>query len=481
MAVGTGWDTAVSHYGVSVLLSATKISGFLLQVPITGSGSHALQASYAPDQASNYAASSSNTVSVTGTAALQPASLSLTLNPGATGTYGTAFSVTASVAQAAGQLYATGEVTYQFDNDSAVPLGLSATGSTVIVLGVPGAGSHSVVVNYGGDANYAATQQVATFVVTKATPTVTWANPSDINYGTALSATQLNAAFTSVFGGGRVGVLGTSTYTPPIGTVLNAGPQTLSVSFAPTNTANYNTAGSTVTINVIPAVAHLVFSSAPPAWVVPGASAGTVAVAVEDDTGKVIASSAAAVTLNVTGPGSYSQTYTKNVTEGIATFDFSKVALTTTGGYTYTATSAGMLTANASEMVASATQVGSSSLQTLTLTITTPGTLGSISVVTQGTPMLDFQQASGGTCAVGQSYTVGATCTLNVTFAPLYAGLRMGAVTLVSTYTSAGRQPLASAYVSGIGAGGPQLFIDPTVSTTFFLGGLMRRRHRDFL
>ena len=52
---------------------------------------------------------------------------------------------------------------------------------------------------------------------------ITWANPADITYGTALSATQLNAT---------ADVAGTFAYMPVAGTVLNAGPgQALKVDF----------------------------------------------------------------------------------------------------------------------------------------------------------------------------------------------------------------------------------------------------------
>ena len=51
-----------------------------------------------------------------------------------------------------------------------------------------------------------------------ATPTVTWAAPAAITYGTALSATQLDAT---------ASVPGTFTYTPAAGTILGAGTQTL--------------------------------------------------------------------------------------------------------------------------------------------------------------------------------------------------------------------------------------------------------------
>ena len=72
----------------------------------------------------------------------------------------------------------------------------------------------------------------------KATPTITWATPADITYGTALGATQLNAT---------ASVPGTFVYTPAAGTVLNAGAaQTLSVTFTPTDAANYTTATATV-------------------------------------------------------------------------------------------------------------------------------------------------------------------------------------------------------------------------------------------
>src|SRR6185295_8918279 len=47
--------------------------------------------------------------------------------------------------------------------------------------------------------------------VNKATPVITWANPAPITYGTALSATQLNAS---------VGITGVFSYSPGIGTVL---------------------------------------------------------------------------------------------------------------------------------------------------------------------------------------------------------------------------------------------------------------------
>src|SRR5205823_2152480 len=82
--------------------------------------------------------------------------------------------------------------------------------------------------------------------------TLNWSNPADITYGTALGSEELNATATDSSG---ATVPGSFAYTPPAGTVLNAGNnQTLSVKFTPTNT-NFAVASKTVSINVLPATA----------------------------------------------------------------------------------------------------------------------------------------------------------------------------------------------------------------------------------
>jgi MBG domain/Domain of unknown function (DUF4214)/MBG domain (YGX type)/Abnormal spindle-like microcephaly-assoc'd, ASPM-SPD-2-Hydin/Immunoglobulin domain len=81
-------------------------------------------------------------------------------------------------------------------------------------------------------------------VTAKTKPTLLWFQPAAITYGTALSAAQLNAV---------ANVPGTFVYTPAAGTVLNAGIQTLSVTFTPTDTADYTTAMATQTLTVISA------------------------------------------------------------------------------------------------------------------------------------------------------------------------------------------------------------------------------------
>ena len=76
-------------------------------------------------------------------------------------------------------------------------------------------------------------------------PNISWAAPASIAYGTALSATQLNA--TASYNGETVP--GTFTYNPAIGTVLGAGTHTLSVQFVP-SVAGYSSAGASVSITV---------------------------------------------------------------------------------------------------------------------------------------------------------------------------------------------------------------------------------------
>jgi len=81
--------------------------------------------------------------------------------------------------------------------------------------------------------------------VNQATPKITWPTPTAITYGTPLSTTQLSATAT---------VPGTFTYSPAIGAMLSPGTQTLSVTFAPTDTVHYTKATANVTITVNKAV-----------------------------------------------------------------------------------------------------------------------------------------------------------------------------------------------------------------------------------
>jgi hypothetical protein len=93
------------------------------------------------------------------------------------------------------------------------------------------------------------------------TPTITWPAPSAITYGTALSATQLDAV-ASANGGPAT----TCVYTPALGTVLAAGTQALSVTCTPTGTTVYSPATATVSLTVNKAPLTITASSAAVAY-----------------------------------------------------------------------------------------------------------------------------------------------------------------------------------------------------------------------
>ena len=127
------------------------------------------------------------------------------------------------------------------------------------------AGSHTLSVTFTPDdaANYNGASANVTINVTKATSTITWSNPADIVYGTALGAPQLNAT---------ANVAGTFGYSPAAGTVLNAGSHTLSVTFTPDDAANYNGASANVSLTVTKATSTITWSN--PADIVYGTALG---------------------------------------------------------------------------------------------------------------------------------------------------------------------------------------------------------------
>ena len=110
--------------------------------------------------------------------------------------------------------------------------------------------------------------------VTKNIPTITWAAPAAITYGTALSATQLDAT---------TSISGIFVYTPAVGAIPPAGTDTLSVTFTPLDITDYSSATATVS---------LVVNMATPAitWAQPAAiTAGTALSATQLDAQSTVA------------------------------------------------------------------------------------------------------------------------------------------------------------------------------------------------
>ena len=164
---------------------------------------------------------------------------------------------------------------------------------------------------------------------------------------------------TAITGSGAANSTG---YTCATGTAVAVNATcTLGVQFAPTAHGSPQTGTLTLAGNTLKAVVSITgyvagdpvglsFSTPPPASLQTGQNAGTVAVAIVDDAGNATTSTAA-VTLTVSGPSSYSQIYTVNAVNGTATFDLSGAPLTTTGAYTYKATSGTLNSVTANETV----------------------------------------------------------------------------------------------------------------------------------
>jgi len=206
-----------------------------------GAGSHLVEANYPGD--SNFAGSASATAILVVVGA--PA---VTVTPSAT-SISTAQSLNVNIT-VSGSPAPTGSValtgggytsaTTALTNGSAtltIPAGSLATDSDTLTASyTPDLSSSST---YNGSIGTSSAVTVTQF---KTTPAISWTWPVAITYGTALSATQLDASSGSV--------AGSFVYTRALATVLHAGKQTLSVTFTPTDTTDYNTAAATVTLTV---------------------------------------------------------------------------------------------------------------------------------------------------------------------------------------------------------------------------------------
>jgi len=101
------------------------------------------------------------------------------------------------------------------------------------ILTITGAGQVTITASQAG-AIYAAASSVSqTIVIGQATLIITWSAPAVITYGTPLTATQLNAT---------ANVSAPSNYLPALGAIIPVGLQAFSVTFKPTDTADYKKA-----------------------------------------------------------------------------------------------------------------------------------------------------------------------------------------------------------------------------------------------
>ena len=224
------WATpAPISYGTAlsaIQLNATaSVPGSFTYTPSLGFvpsvGTQTLSVLFTPTDTTDYT-TATTTVSLT----VNKPSVVITWNTPAAIPYGTALSAT--------QLNATASVPGSFVYTPALGFVPSAGTQTLSVLFTP---TDTI--------NYAITTASVSLIVTKATPTATWSAPAPINYGTALSAAQLNAT---------ASVPGSFAYTPALGSVPSAGTQALSATFTPTDTTDYNTqtASTSLVVNKVP-------------------------------------------------------------------------------------------------------------------------------------------------------------------------------------------------------------------------------------
>ena len=161
-------------------------------------------------------------------------SVTLTVNKATpTITWSTPAAVTVGTALSSTQLNATASVPGTFVFSPTAGTVMSSTGNTTL--------STTFTPTDTTDYNSNTASVVLNVTAAKTTPTITWATPAAITYGTALSATQFNAT---------ASVGGSYSYSPQQGTVLTVGSQTLTVTFTPTDTTDYNTASKSVTLTV---------------------------------------------------------------------------------------------------------------------------------------------------------------------------------------------------------------------------------------
>jgi hypothetical protein len=428
---GITWGTpSAITYGTALsstqLNASTTPAGSFVYSPVAGTvlgaGSQTLNVTFTPTDTTDY---NSSTGSVTLT--VNKATPTITWTTPSAITYGTALSATQLNASSGG---VAGSFVY------------SPVSGTLL-----GAGSQTLNASFTPtDAtDYNTNTGSVTLTVNKATPTITWATPSAITYGTALSATQLNAS--------SGGVAGSFVYTPVSGTVLGAGSQTLNTTFTPTDATDYNTNTGSVTLTVNQATKTITF----PQPTTPVSVNGTASLT-------ATASNGDAVTYTITsGTASLSASTITYTTAGTVTIAANSAS---TANYSAAATVSNSVTVNAASVsyTAPTTTLGSTSAtQTATINFSASATLGTISVVTQGAAGLDYAYVSGGTCAVSTAYTTGQACSVNYIFAPLYPGVRYGAVVLLSNDSTP--VLLGTSYMTGSGTG-PLVAMTPGVIST---------------
>jgi len=296
-----------------------------------------------------------------------------------------------------------------FTKDASSTATCSVSGTT---LTISGSGICVIDANQAGNTNYTAASQVqATITVSKATPpAISWSpSATSQSYGTAIGAGVLDAtesspagsiAYTSDISAGGCGTSITSAC------IMNAGSYTLTATFTPTDTADYNTQTASISYTVNMATPTVSWS--------PSVTSQTYGAAIGSGV------------LDATSAGG-SITYTSNVSVGACGTTITSSCVIGVGTYTLTATSAA--TSNYNQGTSSITYTVSKASPTVSWT---PSTTSQSYGAAIGAGVLDASVSSpAGSIAYSSNISVG-SCGTSITAACV---LNPGTYTLTATFT----------------------------------------------
>ena len=252
------WPTPAAIY-TSTPLSSTQLDataagvtgaalpGTFVYSPVAGTtltaGQQVLNTTFTPTDTTDYTTATARVTIQVNAVTAATVTIQESANPI---TFGQSETFTATVTGNDGKPFSGGTASFTVDG--------AAIGSTQIVNGsgsvsdtaITG-GTHQVGVSYATTPSSPALTASTTLTVSKATPVLKWAAPAAIFTSTPLSSTQLDASATGVTG---AALAGSFVYNPAAGATLPAGSQTLSTTFTPTDTTDYNTNTAQVSIQV---------------------------------------------------------------------------------------------------------------------------------------------------------------------------------------------------------------------------------------
>jgi hypothetical protein len=323
----------------------------------------------------------------------------------------------------------------------------STVASSIIDIALDGAGNLYFGATSGSDNMYKMDRTHPT-----ASPTGTTATGSHSSEFTSTYVNDGNAA-AAITGSTIVApaIVGPSTTCTASNSVAVLGTCVDGIEFAPTahgspQSGTVTLAGAltspvyTITGYVAGDPEKLGFGTAPPAGITAGGNAGTITVQVQDNGGTLVTGNTTSITLQITGPGSYTFSCTVAAVNGTATFNLANTStcstaatLTTAGTYTYAA--------SATSLTGVSTIEGVSPAATTHFTVTPSSTSLSAGVADNLTVTAYDTYGNVGTNYTG---TVKLTSTDTAATLPANFTLTSGTATISVTFYTAGTQTVTA-------------------------------------